>query len=160
MAKLKKKKARPVAKKKVAAKKRPAAKKPAAGKKPSPKPARAVAQPTAVLSPVPTAWLTDAEGRERALDTLGSWVVSTLQAAQNDLAVRQTLHAAIAAFYDIRASANQPRGEFAGHFFIVDAVGLGDSNRPVPWQVLAETVSQERLNRFSEIFDEVQGIVS
>lgn len=111
---------------------------------------------TTVQSPVPIAWLTDAEGRERALDTLASWVVSTLQAAPDDAAARETLEVAVTAFCDIRTAAGQPRGGDAGRFFIVDAVGLGASNRPVPWQVLAETVSQERLDRFSAIFDEVE----
>ena len=113
-----------------------------------------------LTSPVPVAWLADEAGRELALDSLAAWVVSTLQAAQDDASARQTLRVAIETFYDIREAAQQPRGEYAGHFFIVDAVGLGESNRPVPWQVLAETVSQDRLDRFSALFEEAVREVS
>jgi len=158
--------AKKLAAKKLAAKKL-AAKKPAAKKRAAKKPAAtgpAPQQPQtvpptespALNSPIPAAWLRDEAGRERALDSLAAWVVSTLQAAQDDGSARETLRVAIGTFYDIREAASQPRGEYAGHFFIVDGVGLGDSNRPVPWQVLAETVSQERLTRFSAIFDEEQ----
>lgn len=161
MAKAKQRK--PVAKKKAAAPKKkkkvvrakPAAKKKAA-KKPKAVPAPKVSAPR-MRSPIPVAWLFDEEGRERALDSLASWTVSTLQAAQaDDAAARETLKIAVEAFYDIREAAKQPRGEYAGHFFIVDGVGLGASNRPVPWQVLAETVPQEHLNRLSAIFEEVE----
>lgn len=135
-------------------------KKPAAKKKPAPR-KRAAPEPVAsaprMRSPIPVAWLFDEEGRERALDSLASWTVSTLQAAQADeAAARETLKIAVETFYDIREAAKQPRGEYAGHFFIVAGVGLGASNRPVPWQVLAETVPQDHLTRLSAIFEEVE----
>ena len=116
-----------------------------------------VASAPRLRSPIPVAWLFDEEGRERALDSLASWTVSTLQAAQADeAAARETLKIAVETFYDIREAAQQPRGEYAGQFFIVDGVGLGDSNRPVPWQVLSETVPQEHLTRLSAIFEEIE----
>ncbi len=147
--------ATPKPKKKAAPKKKPAAKKkPAPKKRAAPEP---VASAPRMRSPIPVAWLFDDEGRERALDSLASWTVSTLQAAQADeAAARETLKIAVETFYDIREAAQQPRGEHAGHFFIVDGVGLGASNRPVPWQVLAETVPQDHLTRLSAIFEEVE----
>lgn len=143
-------KAKPVARPKVKAKPKPK------GQVPRPVPSAPDLGPK-LRSPIPVAWLFDAEGRERALDSLASWTVSTLQAAQADeAAARETLKIAVEAFYDIREAAQQPRGEQAGKFFIVDGRGLADSNRPVPWQVLAETVPQDHLNRLSAIFEEIE----
>jgi hypothetical protein len=65
------------------------------------------------------------------------------------------LACAICAFSDVREVAGQERGEYAGHFFMVDAVGPDDSERPVPWNVLRERVGEERLDELSALFDEV-----
>ena len=64
------------------------------------------------------------------------------------------LRGAISTFYDIRESGAQFRGEYAGHFFMVDAVGLDNTDRPVPWEVLRGRVGDERLTQLSAIFDE------
>lgn len=45
---------------------------------------------------------------------------------------------------------------YAGHFFMVDAVGLDDSERPIPWHVLARRVDADRLEHLRELFDEAE----
>lgn len=55
----------------------------------------------------------------------------------------------------MREAAGQERGECAGHFFMVDAVGLDDIGRPVPWNVPRERLGEERLDELSALFDEV-----
>jgi hypothetical protein len=99
------------------------------------------------------------KGREKALDTLGVWIVKALEKA-DDAAARGVIAGAIGAFYDIREAAEQERGEYAGHFFMVDAVGLGDAERPVPWSVLQQKIGSERLDELSALFDEVLPEVS
>ncbi len=101
--------------------------------------------------------LTSPEGRERALDRLGVCFVEGLVAAGDDReAAAAHLLDAITAFYDIRESADQLRSMYAGHFFMVDAVGLADSDRPVPWQELARRVEPAALETFKSLFDEAE----
>ena len=99
------------------------------------------------------------KGREKALDDLGAWIVKQLEKADDD-AARAVIAGAIGAFYDIREAADQERGEYAGHFFMVDAVGLDNTNRPVPWQVLRKKIGDERLDELSALFEEVEPEIS
>jgi hypothetical protein len=98
--------------------------------------------------------LDDEKGREQLLDVIGAWIVTALDGA-NDDAARAAIAGAISAFSDVVEAAGQERGEFAGHFFMVDAVGLDESNRPVPWMVLRDRVGEDRVEQLSAIFDEV-----
>lgn len=100
---------------------------------------------------------TDA-GREALLDELATWIVEELVGANDDDA-RATIRGAISAFYDVREAAEQPRGEFAGSFFQVDAVGLGASTRPVPWVALRARVGDARTKQLDAFFDEVESTV-
>jgi hypothetical protein len=75
--------------------------------------------------------------------------------ASGEASARAALAGAICAFSDVREAAGQERGEYAGHFFMVDAVGLDDTGRAVPWNVLRERVGEERLDELSALFDEV-----
>jgi hypothetical protein len=98
--------------------------------------------------------LTTDEAREAALDTLGQWLVDELARKPDDGAhCTAAMTAAVVAFYDIRESADQPRGEYAGHFFLVDAVGLGDADRPVPWVELSKRVTSAQLDQLQQWFD-------
>lgn len=97
--------------------------------------------------------LKSSKGREKALDRLGEWVVDQLAAAENDDDASAILRGAITAFYDIREAGDQPRGEYAGHFFKADAVGLAASDRPVPWEVLAKRVGKARMKKLDALFD-------
>jgi len=99
------------------------------------------------------------KGREKALDELGAWIALKLEKADDD-AARAVMAGAISAFYDIREAAGQERGEYAGHFFMVDAVGIDSTKRPVPWQVLRKKIGDERLDELSAIFEEVEPEVS
>jgi hypothetical protein len=111
-------------------------------------------------APIDKKHLRTAKGREKALDELGAWIVTKLEKADDDDAARAVMAGAIGAFYDIRESADQERGEYAGHFFMVDAVGLDDAKRPVPWQVLRKKLGDERLDELSAIFEEVEPEIS
>lgn len=92
--------------------------------------------------------------RERALDRLGEWFVeAVVGAGQDGEAVGVVMEAAVVAFYDIRESADQPRNEYAGHFFMVDAVGLDNTDRPIPWDALAQRVGRDALEWYGAIFD-------
>jgi hypothetical protein len=128
--------------------------------KPAAPPAKTEAKPKATKGiamkkpPLDAKQLKSDKGREALLDTIGAWIVDALDGA-NDDAARAALAGAISAFSDVVEAAGQERGEFAGHFFMVDAVGLDESNRPVPWQVLRERVGDERLDQLSAMFDEV-----
>ncbi len=103
--------------------------------------------------------LTTSDGRERLLDRLGAWFVDALPALGEDRdAIVAHFVQAITAFYDIRESADQPRGMYAGHFFLVDAVGLDDADRPVPWAVLAERIGRERLEFYQPLFDAAERV--
>jgi hypothetical protein len=97
---------------------------------------------------------TDA-GRERALDSLGPWLVSQVAEAEDAVAIA-AMRQAIVWFYDIRESADQPRSMYAGHFFLVDGVGLDHSDRPVAWDLLAGRVSRKRLDRLQSLFDQAE----
>jgi hypothetical protein len=109
----------------------------------------------ATKPPIDKKLLRTDRGREKALDELGAWIVTALAKAGDD-AARAAIAGAIGAFYDVREAADQERGEYAGHFFMVDAVGLDESKRPVPWNVLREKVGDARLDELSALFDEVQ----
>lgn len=107
-----------------------------------------------MAAPVDPADLTSPEGRERALDRLGVWFVEGLLATGDDRAAAAAhLRDAITAFYDIRESADQLRCMYAGHFFMVDAVGLDHTDRPVPWHELARRVDPARLEHYKTLFD-------
>jgi hypothetical protein len=104
--------------------------------------------------PLDAAKLDDEKGREELLDAIGAWIVDALDGASDD-AARAAIAGAISAFSDVREAAGQERGEYAGHFFMVDAVGLDNTDRPVPWNVLQKRVGMERLGELSVLFDEV-----
>lgn len=109
------------------------------------------------LRPLPGFDLSTPQGREHALDLLGEWFAESLAAADGDAErATEVITQSIKTFYDIRESADQPRGEYAGHFFIVDAVGLDDSDRPVPWDVLMKRALPEHLERYRALFDRVE----
>jgi hypothetical protein len=94
------------------------------------------------------------KAREAALDAIGTWIVAALLAAgADDKKARDVMTRAIRAFYDVRESGGQERGEYAGHFFMVDAVGLDDSDRPVPWETLAKKASPKDLARWEKLFE-------
>ena len=97
---------------------------------------------------------TDA-GRERALDSLAPWLVAQVADA-DDVAASAALRQAIVWFYDIRESSDQPRGMYAGHFFLVDGIGLASSDRPVAWDLLAQRVTRERLDHLKTLFDRAE----
>lgn len=95
--------------------------------------------------------------REKALDVLGAWFVDAVAATIDDEArCRAVLRTAITRFFDVREAAGQERGEYAGHFFLVDAVGLDDSDRPVPGVVLGKSVTPAQYQRLLEWFDAVE----
>jgi hypothetical protein len=104
--------------------------------------------------PIDEAKLDDEKGRELLLDAIGAWIVDALASANDDDA-RGAIAGAISGFSDVCEAAGAERGEFAGHFFMVDAVGLEESDRPVPWQVLRQRVGEERIDELSKLFDEV-----
>jgi len=97
------------------------------------------------------------KARETALDAIGKWFVEALLAAGSDRKLASDVIAhAIASFYDVREAAGQERGEYAGHFFMVDAVGLGDTDRPVPWELLGKKASPKDLELWQTLFDKVE----
>jgi hypothetical protein len=161
---------KPVAKKPVAkpaakpvatpvAKKPVAAKAPAAAKAPVAPPAAVEKKAPAIVSrpPIDRESLDSPEACEAALDTLGVWFVEALSNAEgNSARASQVIRAAISAFYDIREAADQERGEYAGHFFMVDAVGIDDTERPVPWVELEKRVGPEQMAKYEEIFEEIE----
>jgi hypothetical protein len=142
---------------KTAAKKRgpkkPAAKKRAAKKAAPRKPAAKKAAVAAEQGPIPASLLGSPAGREHALDALGKWFVDSMLAAENEGAARETIELGLCTLYDIREAAGQARGEGGGRFFLVDGVGLGDSSRPVPWEVLARCALAESLTRWNAFFE-------
>lgn len=104
--------------------------------------------------------LSTVDARENALDMLGLWLTDSLASANGDReAATEIITEAIKVFYDIREAAGQYRGEYAGHFFLVDAIGLDDSDRPVPWVELAKRAAPEQLALYQEIFDQVEATV-
>ncbi len=104
--------------------------------------------------------LTTAKAREKALDALGTWFVAALLAAGRDRkSASDVITHAIRSFYDVRESAKQERGEYAGHFFMVDAVGLGDTERPVPWNVLEKQATETELALWQKLFDTIEAKV-
>jgi hypothetical protein len=124
-------------------------------KKEEPAPPREKKKKIAIKKPsIEKKLLRTDKGREKALDDLGAWIVESLEKADDD-AARSVMAGAIGVFYDIREAADQERGEYAGQFFMVDAVGLDNTKRPVPWEVLRKKVGDERLDELSELFDEV-----
>jgi hypothetical protein len=111
----------------------------------------------AITAPVDRKKLKTEEQREKALDDLGAWIVEALASAGTDKKnAKAIIEDAIKTFYDIREAAEQERGEYAGHFFMVDAVGIDDTDRPVPWQVLAKRVPEEAITMYNEIFDKAE----
>jgi hypothetical protein len=143
-------------KKKVATKKTVAIrKKVATGKKVAPKKLGVGAKP-----PIGGKALGTPEARERALDKLAVWFVDALVAAKGNLGrASEIIRDAIGAFYDIRESADQERGEYAGHFFMVDAVGIDESDRPVPWFELEKQIAPELLHQYQELFTDIESSV-
>lgn len=140
--------------KKPAAKKRVAKK--AAPRKPAPrKPAPKKPAVAADQGPIPASLLGSPAGREHALDALGKWFVDSMLTAQNDGAARETIELGLSTLYDIREAGGQARGECGRRFFLVDGVGLGDSNRPNPWEVLARAAPAESLARWNALFEAV-----
>lgn len=116
-----------------------------------------VINPTPMIKPHQILDLTTAAARENALDMLGQWFADSLASANGDReAATEIITEAIKVFYDIREAAGQYRGEYAGHFFMVDAIGLDDSDRPVPWVELAGRISPKHLTIYHEIFDDVE----
>lgn len=111
--------------------------------------------PSTCAVPIDRKRLRTARAREAALDTLGAWIVDVLADAQ-DAQARSLMESAIAAFYDIREAAGQPRGEYAGHFFLCDGVGLDDSERPVPWDGLRARVGIRRAKALAALFGKVE----
>lgn len=107
------------------------------------------------VQPFQIADLSTDAGRERALDSLAPWLVDQVADA-DDAAVIAAMRQAIIWFYDIRESADQPRCMYAGHFFLVDGIGLDDSDRPVAWQLLAQRVTRERLDHLQTLFDRAE----
>jgi hypothetical protein len=77
-------------------------------------------------------------------------------ATANDEAAMQIIEEAIEAFYDIREAAGQPRGMYAGHFYMVDGVGLENTGRPVPWVELRARVGPERCEALAELYRRVE----
>lgn len=106
-------------------------------------------------TPVDRRKLRTPAAREAAFDALGAFVVDALADA-DDARAREVIAAAISAFYDVREAADQPRGEYAGHFFLVDAVGLDDTGRPVPWDALRARVGHARIEALTALFSEVE----
>ena len=101
--------------------------------------------------------LTTGKAREKALDALGVWFVDALLAAGSDKKrASAVITAAIRSFYDVRESGDQERGEYAGHFFMVDAVGLDDSDRPVPWEILAEKATAANIALWQKLFERLE----
>lgn len=110
-----------------------------------------------MIKPNQSSDLSTNHGREDALDALGQWLTDTLASANgNREAATEIITEAIKTFYDIREAAGQYRGEYAGHFFMVDAVGLEDSDRPIPWVELSKRVAPEHLALYQEVFDQVE----
>ena len=110
--------------------------------------------------PVDAKRLATAEGRERALDTLARWFVDGLVGARgDDAAALRVIEASIGALYDVREAAGQVRGEYAGHFFRADGVGLGNTGRPVPWSDLVSRVGTARAAELEALFDEAESTV-
>ncbi len=121
---------------------------------------QSMSRPASSRAPVGLESLTTPAAREAALDALGRWFVEAVaDAGADDDAARAAMEAAIASFYDIRESADQPRGEYAGHFFRVDAVGLDATQRPIPWDELRARVGEERAEELAEVFDEAEAAV-
>lgn len=105
--------------------------------------------------------LTTGDGREAAFDALCEWFTQSLVAANGDRDVAtDVITQAITSFYDIREAADQLRGIYAGHFFLVDAVGLDDTDRPVPWFELHRQVSSEHLEIYKDVFDRIERLVT
>ena len=104
--------------------------------------------------------LTTVEGRELALDAVGRWFGEALVACRGD-PERATgiITEAITTFYDIREAADQLRGIYAGHFFLVDGVGLEDSDRPVPWDLVRTEAAPEHAELYYQIFNQVEATV-
>ena len=104
--------------------------------------------------------LTTAKAREKALDALGDWFVAALLAAGSERkSATDVITHAIRSFYDVRESAKQERGEYAGHFFMLDAVGLDDATRPVPWSVLEKQATESELALWQKLFDTIEAKV-
>lgn len=111
--------------------------------------------------PLPAFDTSTEEGRELALDALGLWFTEALVAAEGDHGVAfDVMCRGISAFYDIREAADTPRCMYAGHFFMVDAVGLAYSDRPVPWVELSKRVMPEVLEAFQNLFDRAERATS
>lgn len=104
--------------------------------------------------PFPPDWLADGAGREKAFDALGHWFAAAVLAAPDDATAREVMRVGVERFSDIRESAGQPGGEYAGHFFMVDAVGLADSDRPVPFNVIRDA-APDREDHLLAIFEDV-----
>lgn len=107
-------------------------------------------------TPIDRKKLGSARARELALDALADWFVEEVASAPDDEQVRAVMRGAITSFYDVREAAEQERGEYAGHFFMVDAVGLDDTGRAVPWTRLRERLSEERMERLTALFEEAE----
>lgn len=101
--------------------------------------------------------LKSASAREKALDRLGVWFVDAVAATVDDeVRCREVLTTAISTFFDIREAADQERGEYAGHFFLVDAVGLDDTDRPVPAVELAKRVTPAQQKKVLRWFEHAE----
>jgi len=165
--------ARTMATKKRAAKKKPAAtkkpKKAAPKRKPQPQKKKSAAKPkpkpkTKAKPSKPKAWkplagvpLATPEQFEKALDLLCDFVVRELPACEGDEArEKEVLVRAIESFYDVREAADQERGEYAGHFYMVDGVGLDDSDREVAFNRLREIADAVTIVRWERLFDEAE----
>src|SRR5690242_5289243 len=90
--------------------------------------------------PIDLSTLTTDEAREAAFDAIASWFVEGLARATNDDEARAIVKSAVSSFYDVRETFEQERGEYAGHFFMADGVGLEDTGREVPFMALAKRV--------------------
>ena len=114
-----------------------------------------VVPPSTRAVPIDRKRLRTARAREAALDALGAWIVDVLAHAE-DAQAPSLIASAIAAFYDIREAAGQPRGEYAGHFFLCDGVGIDESDRPVPWEALRARIGIRRAKKLAALFGQVE----
>ena len=94
----------------------------------------------------------DRHEMEEHLDVIADDFVSGLEAAGDDEgAARDVIAECIEAFYDVREDADLVRNSADG-FFLVDAVGLDDTGRPVPLARLRSSQGDAFADRISKLF--------
>ncbi|HVK76864.1 MAG TPA: hypothetical protein VM734_26240 [Kofleriaceae bacterium] len=92
---------------------------------------------------------------EQRLDDILSALAAELRAGRgaDPARDRAAMRKAIAAFYDVRAAAGQPRGMYATHFFWADGVGLDARHRHLHERL--HDVDRALVDRWAALFDEV-----